>query len=438
VFDLGVEGGTVVTSRQSRPANVYIDDGRIARITKRRAAARNRIDAHGLLVMPGMVDAHVHFMDPSAPDREDFITGSAAAAHAGVTTVIEHTHSGPVRTVDDLRAKVAYVTGRSQIDFALAAHAWPGEAELVTPLWEAGVAFVKAFTCTTHGVAGHDPADLFQLFKAISDANAIALVHCEDESLLDAAERGLRSAGRADGGVLPVWRSREAEEVAVASVAQLAASANAEVVVAHASHLEVVGLARPNCRVETCPQYLTLLENEVLERGALRKFTPPARARSRHELALMWEALASGAIDYVSSDHAPATIEQKTSTSIWNAHFGLPGIDTTFAILLDAAHRGWITYERVVAVYSEMPARIYGLHPRKGSLSVGADADLVLVDPKRRWTVSDRDIVSKAGWSPFSGRTLVGRAVLILLRGRQPERGSGAFITGRGGAHPAS
>jgi dihydroorotase-like cyclic amidohydrolase len=180
---------------------------------------------------------------------------------------------------------------------------------------------------------------------------------------------------------------------------------------------------------------LTLLEKDVLEAGPLRKFTPPARARNPRELVMMWEALASGAIDYVSSDHAPSTIEQKTKASIWDAHFGLPGIDTTLAVLLDGAHRGRITYERVVEVYSEVPSRIYGLHPRKGNFGLGADADLVLVDPEQRWTVSDRDIISKAGWSPFSGRTLVGRAIATLLRGRQPEPGRGVFLSGRGARH---
>jgi dihydroorotase (multifunctional complex type) len=431
-FELGVEGGTVVTSTGRWRANVYVSGGRIAEVTEQGRPARENVDAEGMLVMPGMVDAHVHFMDPSATDREDFITGTSAAARAGVTTVIEHTHSSPVRTPTDLHAKAEHLAGRSFVDFALGAHAWIGMAEEVAPLWRAGAAFVKAFTCTTHGVPGHSPAELLTLFRAVAAIGGTCLVHCEEESLTAAAERELRQAGRSDGGVIPAWRNREAELVAVATTAQLAGRTGARVVVAHASNPEVLDLARPVCLVESCPQYLTLLEAEVLEQGSLRKFTPPARAESARDLEEMWVALAAGSIDYVASDHAPSTLAQKREGSIWDVHFGLPGIDTTLAVLLDGAHAGRLTYERVVEVYSEAPARIYGLHPRKGSLDAGADADLVLVDPERRWTVRDEDVVSKAGWSPYAGRTFIGGAVRTFLRGRAPKAGAGRFLPGPG------
>ena len=184
MFDVGIEGGTLVSSRWRHPANICVQDGVIAQLTSRKAIARHRVDAHGLLVMPGMVDAHVHFMDPSAVEREDFVAGSAAAARAGVTSVIEHSHSGPVRNVGELKEKLDYLTGRSEIDFALVAHAWPGEVENITPLWEDGAAFVKVFTCNTYGVPAHTPAELLQLFKAVSKLGAVALVHCEEPSLV--------------------------------------------------------------------------------------------------------------------------------------------------------------------------------------------------------------------------------------------------------------
>jgi dihydroorotase (multifunctional complex type) len=432
MVDLGIEGGTVITSRGRSRANVYVSDGKISAVTADLKAAKERVDASGLFVMPGMIDAHVHFMDPSATEREDFITGSRAAAGAGVTTVVEHTHSGPVRTAAELREKAAYLQGRSLVDFALGAHAWIDMADQVGPLWRAGAAFIKAFTCTTHGVPGHNPAQLLTLLQACAGAGATCLVHCEEESLTANAAAALHHEHREDGGIVPAWRNREAELVAVATAAELARSSGARVVVAHASNHEVLSLARPSCLIESCPQYLMLLEAEVLDKGSLRKFTPPARARSQADLDAMWAALAEGAIDYISSDHAPATIEQKRAGSIWDVHFGLPGIDTTFAVLLDGAHRGLITYERVVEVYSEKPATIYGLSPRKGSLKPGADADIVIVDPSASWTVQDSDVRSKAGWSPFSGRTFVGRAVRTFLRGKQPKAGSGMFLAGPG------
>lgn len=420
MFDVGIEGGTVVTPTGRTQANVYLDGGLVAAVEDARYEATETFDASGLLVMPGMVDAHVHFMEPTAREREDFDHGSAAALRSGVTTYIEHTHSGPVRDARELRDKAAFVEARSRTDFGLAAHAWPGEVESAVEAWNAGAAFIKAFTCTTHGVPGHDPSNLFELMRALAAHRGVLLVHCEDDSLTREAEQALRGAGREDGGVIPAWRNREAELVAVATTTILGRRAGIRPIIAHASSEEVVDMARregEHCLIETCPQYLMLLENEALDESALRKFTPPARARDASELARMWAAIADHRVDYVSSDHAPSTRGQKLEGSIWDVHFGIPGIDTTMAVLLNGAASGLITYERLVEVYSSAPARTYGL-TGKGSLSVGADADVIAVDPGARWVIRDEDIRSKAGWSPLSGTQITGRVVRTYSRGR--------------------
>jgi dihydroorotase-like cyclic amidohydrolase len=226
----------------------------------------------------------------------------------------------------------------------------------------------------------------------------------------------------------------------------LARSTRARVVLAHVSNADALALvareraAGADVGAESCPQYFCLLERDLLVHGPFRKFTPPARARSTAELDEMWEALRSGDVLYMSSDHAPSTREQKTSGSIWDVHFGLPGIDTTLPILLDAAATGRISHELVTAAYSEAPARTYGLYPRKGTLAVGADADIVLVDPAASWEVRDEDVISRAGWTPFAGRTLAGGVARTYLRGqlvaegRTPlgAPGGGQFVPGPG------
>lgn len=444
-FDLGVEGGLLVTSRGRRRANIYVRDGTIAAITNERQPAREVVSAVDLLVMPGMVDAHVHLMDPGAPEREDFPTGTAAAARAGVTSIVEHSHITPVRTDDRLKEKIDYVGKRARIDYALAAHAWPGDVEAAVEVWRAGAAFVKAFTCRTHGIPAHDAAELHRLFAGLEEVDGICLVHCEDESLTAEAERVLHLAGRSDGAIVFEWRNRDAELLATSTTALMAQRTGARVVIAHASNPEIAAIAHQHRSagarlwVETCPQYFMLFEHEAIDWGALRKFTPPARARTDADLAQMWRCLAEGQFDIVSSDHAPSTIEQKQEP-IWEAHFGLPGLDTTICVLLDAAHRGLISYERVAEVYSERPAKLYGLYPSKGRLAPGSDADLVLVDPQARWTVADEDIISKAGWSPYSGRVMRGRAVATYSRGSLAasegrvvaEPGAGRFLPGAG------
>ena len=445
-FDLGIENGTLVGPRGRVRGNVYVSDGKVAGITATALPATEVIDARDLLVMPGMVDAHVHFMDPGDTSREDFPTGSGAAARAGVTTVIEHTHAHPVRTAEDLEAKREHVEGRSVVDFGLAAHAWPDRLDGIDGVIGAGAAFVKAFTCATHGLPGFRAADLHALFTLLADSPVPCLVHAEDQSLTEEAERTLRAAGREDPEIIPRWRTREAEEVAIAVVGQLARQVPARVNIAHVSNpvalaeVERAREAGARLRAETCPQYLTLLEREVVEHAAFRKFTPPARADTVADLDEMWHAVAAGRIDYIATDHAPATRDQKRAGSIWDVHFGLPGIDTTLSVLLDGARSGRLTYERVVELYSERPAQVYGLHPRKGRLDVGADADVVIVDPERRWEVRDEDIVSRAGWSPLAGRTLVGRAVRTYVRGQLVAAdgeivaapGTGRFVAGAG------
>ncbi|MGH3587308.1 MAG: dihydroorotase, partial [Pseudonocardia sp.] len=220
--------------------------------------------------------------------------------------------------------------------------------------------------------------------------------------------------------------------------------------VAHVSKPEVADhLATERARgarlaVESCPQYFLLREDEVHDHGTLRKFTPPARARVDDDENRMWRLLRDGALTHMSTDHAPSTLAQKRAGDMWNVHFGLPGLDTTFAVLLDAAARGHLSYADVARVYSQAPAQAYGLWPRKGSLLPGADADVVLVDPTAEWLVQDGDVLSKAGWSPFAGRRLTGRVVRTYLRGepvaqdRVPvDARAGAFVPGAG-ARPGS
>lgn len=424
-FELAVRGGTVIGPYGRRRVDLYASGGRIRLVLPpdRSADARQEVDASGLWVLPGFVDTHVHLMDPGDDAREDFLTGTRAAARSGVTTIIEHTHSWPVTTVDRLEEKLSHLRGRSFVDYGLAAHAWTDNLVELPDLWRRGIAFVKAFTCETHGVPATAADVMLDLLRTQAGLGAPTLIHCEDDLITAANERRLRAAGRLDGGIVPEWRSREAEQVAVASTALLARVTGARVTVAHVSGSEALELVEREAAAgapivaETCPQYLTLREAEVLDVGALRKFTPPARLRSDGEERQLWDALDSGRFTVLSSDHAPSTRAQKEDGDIWSVHFGLPGLDTTSSILLDAAIEGRIALERVVRVYSAGPACRYGL-AGKGSLDEGSDADMVLVDPGARRVLTDEDVWSKAGWTPYGGRAVRGAPVATILGGR--------------------
>jgi dihydroorotase (multifunctional complex type) len=424
--ELAIRGGTVVGPNRRAPLDVYVDGGRISALVAPDAGmdAERVVDARGCLILPGMIDTHVHFMEPGDPTREDFATGSAAAALRGVTTVIEHTHSWPVNTAERLREKRNHLRCRSRVDFGLAAHVWPEHLDQLEPLWRGGVAYFKAFTCATHGIPAL-PADLLlDLGERLGILGAPCLVHCEDDLITARNERRLREAMRRDGGVIPEWRSREAELVATGTVALVGRITEARFIVAHASNPEVLRVLERERSVgspvvaETCPQYMRLREDEVLSKGPLRKFTPPARIRSDEDEEAMWVAFNSGLVNHISSDHAPATMEQKLAGDIWEVHFGLPGIDTTSALMLDAALRGRTSFERVVEAYAERPARTYGL-VRKGRLAPGSDADIAIFDPTGERRLGADEIVSRAGWTPYEGTEVRGRIVATFLRGQQ-------------------
>ena len=428
MIDLAVRGATVVGPRGRYRADLHVAGGTIVALGTLAAQARTVVDAGGLLAIPGVVDSHVHFMDPGETEREDFITGSAAAAAGGATTVVEHTHAAPVRTAAELRTKTAHLARRSLVDFALAAHVWPAEVPHLGELWAAGPAYLKIFTCETHGVPAVPAGHLLRAFRDVARWDGVVLAHCEDDAITRDRADALRAAGRADGGVIPEWRAREAEAVAVDEVTALARLTGARVVIAHTSHapiVDVIAAARAaGARVwtESCPQYFYLEEREVLEYGPFRKFTPPARIRTTEDADAMWRRLAAGAITHVSTDHAPATRTQKQTGDIWACPFGLPGVETTLSLMLTAAAAGRVTLERVVDVLCEQPARLYGFYPRKGTLAPGADADITLIDPGRRRRLADGDVVSKAAWTPYAGREVIGVPVMTFVRGRLVAR----------------
>jgi dihydroorotase-like cyclic amidohydrolase len=397
--DLEVVGGTLHLPSGPLRACLQVSRGVVTGITGApTGTALRTVDATGLHVLPGMVDEHVHFMEPSDPTREDWHHGTAAAAVGGVTTVVEHTHAAPVLRAGDLPAKRAIVAGRAHVDYAFTAHAFPDTLDELPGLVAAGVPLVKAFTCTTHGVPGLDAAHVLALLRAAAAAGVRVLVHCEDETITAADEARLRAELREDAGLLPEWRSSAAELAAAAVVVVLARVTGARVTIAHVSQPAVLDLvatqraAGAALTVETCPQYLLLDEEDVRREGALRKFTPPARpAPAQDDL---WSALQDGRIHVLAADHAPSTRAQKLTGDLFDCPFGLPGVDGAWS----------------------RPAIELGLGDRKGSLLPGHDADLVLVDLGARAPLRDEDVVSKAGWTPFAGRDAC-RPVATYLRG---------------------
>ncbi len=446
--DLVIRDATMVSSTGRVQGDLLIWAGKVVGIVSPgTGTGAELIDATGLHLLPGGVDAHVHMQDPGLTEREDFITGTGAAAVGGVTTIVEHNRSLPfVVNADLMREKASYLADRALIDFAQLGGAHPDNVEHLRPMWEAGATAFKVFTCNLHGAPAILPDKMLEVFREVASFDGVCLVHAEDETITRANEEQLKAAGRVDFRVVPEWRSREAEQVAVSTTSLLARITGCRVVIAHASHPEICDLVnRERARgarlwIESCPQYFYLTEDDIDAWGPYHKFTPPARDRA--SAGEMWERLQSGEVDMICADHAPATKDDKARglKDIWAASYGLPGVETVLPMMLTGVNEGRVSLERLVSARSEVPAQVYGLWPKKGHLSIGADADFVLVDLQAEKTLKNEDVVSKVGWTPFEGRTVKGLPLMTFVRGRlvakdgQPviDPGWGEYLAGPG------
>jgi allantoinase len=402
--DLVVRGGFVVDASSGGRggyADIVVEGGTISALTGpgQGGASRRFIDATGLTVLPGAIDAHVHFDEPGRADWEGWATGSLSAAAGGVTTVIDMPIDSDPPTVDpeSVRAKVAAARAASLVDFALWGGLVPGNVDALGPLLASGVVGLKAFLCDSgwaeFPASGTEVLD--QGMQAAARAGRPVAVHCEEPTLF---------------GPGPGDRPVSSEVAAVARAGSAAAAHGARLHVVHCSSAEAVAEAGrwPNTTVETCPHYLMLTDEDVRRIGPDAVCSPPLRDRPAVER--LWLALASGRIDTIASDHSPCPPEGKAGPTPFA---GVSGVQTTLSLLLGSQKLSLAECNRLRTA----AARLFGL-PGKGTLAAGYDADLVLVDLNARWTVSAHTLHSRHGQSPFLGQSLPGVVRATLVRGR--------------------
>ncbi len=423
--DLVVAGGMAVMPGGTVEADIYIKDGKIIGLGKIDGLeATQTLEAKGLVVLPGAVDGHVHMMDPGYTEREDFTSGTAAAAVGGATTVIEHHRTEPpVLNAKLFKEKVDYCAPKAVVDFAFMGGAVPDNLPELNKMWDAGAVAFKTFTCALHGVTPMPAGNLRELFRTLTTFNGITLIHAEDDSILKTNEQLLRQSGRKDYLTVADWRSEDAELIAISTAVNLARQTGARAIFAHVSlpeSLDIISSAqRDGVKVyaESCPQYFYMSREDLAQKGPWLKFAPAVR---RPEvLDQMWAEFEKGNVNLLCTDHCPFPKEEKAAgiEDIWQAPFGIPGIETTMRLMLNGVNSGKISLARVVQAMCETPARLYGLYPKKGCLLPGADADILLVDMDAKETLSNDRIQSKCGWTPFDGMEVKGSVVKTLLRG---------------------
>lgn len=419
--------------------HVGVVAGSIAAVAPELGPGREEIDARGLLVLPGMVDAHVHLNDPGRAHWEGFATGTAALAAGGVTCAFDMPLNASPPTVDaaSFHAKVAAARGRARVDFALWGGIVPGDVGRLDQLAECGVVGFKAFMCPT-GIDDFAMADPDTLGRGMERAAALGLpvsVHAEDSAVTELLTARARAEGRTGMRDYLASRPVEAEVNAIGTALELASQTGCSLHVVHVSSgagvREVVEARARGVDVtcETCPHYLVLSDDDAVSLGAVAKCGPPLRPAAERDV--LWRLLASGDIDLVASDHSPCPPEMKQHDDIFAVWGGIAGAQTTLPLLHTHGPDHGLSRPALNGLLSANPASRFGL-AGKGVLAPGYDADIVLVDAARPWTLTEEDLVSRHSMSPFVAQTLRARVVRAIVRGRTVWMNGAPVGTGQG------
>ena len=448
-----VRNGVVATGQGLSTADVVITDGKIEFVGAAPGAVPDarEIDAAGKLVLPGIIDAHLH---PVYADRID--TLSRAAVTGGITTLIPYV--GAVKAWgqggdlgDSVKAFIAEGEADSLIDFGI--HCTFTQDDMadversIPELISMGVVSFKGFTAYKKRGMLLEDEELLKVMGLIAEHGGLFATHCENGPVLDHLEELYQAKGWTRPECYPPTHPGIAEAEAVFRVLSLAQVAECPMYLPHLSARESLDVAalfrrwqRQTIFTETCPHYLIHTAELLKTRGTPAKMSPPLRQNEDTEA--LWQAVAAGQIDVIGSDAAGHLLASNEPhfADVFAAPHGIPGLDTLFTVTYDAGvNRGQMTLPQLVRMTSENPARIFGLYPQKGTLAPGSDADLIIFDPCRAHTVPDKNPHTKVDYSIYAGRQCLGAPELVMQRGRvvftggevRQGGGTGAYLPAR-------
>ena len=389
-----------------------IKDGKIISIKKLPSSATETIDIAGKLVLPGLIDAHVHFRDPGLTIKEDFSTGSAAAAAGGFTTVMDMPNTiPPTNTPQKFREKMLIASRRSLVDFGL--HAGVANLSDVGELAKLHPASFKIFMDQV------DHAFLMEAFSKINSVSGdhIISLHAEDPQVVNQCTEKMKMKG-SNPELYAEARPPQAEIEAVTSAISLAKEFNQRIHFCHVSTKKSLKLiieakkAGLKIKSEITPHHLFLNSDCLKTYGNRAKTNPPLRDNENRLLVNDLDE-----IDIIGTDHAPHTLDEKKQ-DVWNAPPGIPGLETILPLLLTQLNQGKISFGDIKRLLCETPAKIFNI-PNKGFIRDGMDADLVVVDLKKEKVIDPANFQSKAKYSPFEGFHVQGAPVMTLVRGQK-------------------
>lgn len=426
-----IRGGRLASGQL---ADVGIEAGKITALGDLSiATAAEVIDARDLLVLPGLIDTQVHFREPGLEHKEDLESGTRAALHGGVTSVLEMPNTAPpTESEAALQDKLGRAEGRAWCHYGFFVGATKENADDLGRLESLpGTPGIKIFMGSSTGSLLVD--DDQNLTRVLRSGRKRIPVHAEDEAR-NRSRKALLSS-HPTPVEHPFLRDAESARLATERILRLGYLTQRPIHILHVStadELPLIAAAKmlePGPSAEVTPQHLWFEAPECYERlGTLAQMNPPIRSHEHQEA--LWRALGEGLFDVFGSDHAPHTLEEK-SRPYPQSPSGMPGVQTMLPVLMTFVKQGRLSVETVVRMACESPARLYGIKG-KGRLEVGYDADIVLVDPNRSRTLDRSMVQSKCGWSPYEGETLTGWPELVILDGRVAIR-SGERIGGPAG-----
>lgn len=436
-IDLLIKGQRIYVDGQLIAGALAVHGGKIVGIFQEQIQleAEDVLEAGDHLVLPGLVDPHVHLRDPGHPERESFKTGTMAAAAGGVTTICEHPISlPPPYSREILRRRREVARDQAVVDYAFFGAAGFEFLEEIIPLAEEGIVAYKTFLHAADpgreeefaGLTMKDDGEVLQGFQRIKKTGLLCVIHAENNAIIQSLIKGLTREGKTSSIYHARSRPPISETETVSRMIYFAETTGVSIQIAHISLPETVELIAKAKRrglevyAETCPHYLFLNEAHLERFGPYAKCNPPLRTEDANRGLL--EQVRGGDIDFIGSDHGPFLAEEKARgvENIFASPAGMPGLEFTLPLLMTQVKRGGLSLPKMMEMISENPAKIYGLYPQKGVIKIGSDADLVIVEEEHPFSINRKDLFTKAkdtalvyhGWEAY------GRVQRTIVRGK--------------------
>ncbi len=421
---------------ETEAGELHVESGRFTSIDPPGLAANRGdweiVDLEGRLVLPGVIDAHVHFNDPGFTHRENFETGTRAAAAGGVTCVADMpcTSIPPVTNPDNFKIKLSSVSPKAYVDYMfwggisgemMAGQTWRNDLK---GLAKQGVAAIKIYMLSS--METFSELNRNQIRKVLKEASRLGLpvgVHGEDPEIIIKRTEEIQKRGGNDPAAYALSRPVASEVKAVGNMIALCRETGTRVHIVHLSSgaaLDLIASAKREglpISAETCPHFLEFTRKDLEEQGALLKTAPVVK--EEEDRIKLWDGIRNGDLDFVTTDHAAGKWpEEKNTGSIWTDYGGVPGVELLLPYLYsEGVNRGCVTLGRLVEITSEAPAKFLGIDDRKGSLAPGYDADFVVMDRRESWVVHGEGLHNLNRYTPLQGRLLTGRITMVYLRG---------------------